>query len=126
MVEFLVVGAGGFIGSCFRFGITKAANSFGVSFPFGTLISNVIAGIIIGFVIGTGQTMSISPKTKLFLTTGLMGGLSTFSTFSLETVVLWGDGKYLFALLNVLLNLALCLSGVVFGMFLAKQLVKKA
>lgn len=123
LIEFLTVGIGGFIGSCFRFALNKAAVYFGFSFPLGTLLSNVIAGIIIGFVIGLELS---SPKTKLFITTGLLGGLSTFSTFSLETVSLFSEGKHFWGFANVLLNLGLSLLGVVLGMYLAKFLVKKA
>lgn len=126
MVEYLVVGIGGFIGSCLRFGITRLFNNLDMSFPFGTLISNAIAGLIIGFIIGADQQYVLpSPKTRLFLTTGLLGGLSTFSTFSLETVVFWRDGNYLYATLNILLNLSLSLSGVVLGMFVANKIFNR-
>ena len=106
MAEFIVVGIGGFIGSCMRFGLTKLSNTFCITFPYGTLLSNVIAALCIGFIIGFGQqSASIAPKVKLFLTTGLLGGLSTFSTFSLETVNLFKANKPLIASGNILLNL---------------------
>jgi CrcB protein len=123
LTDFLFVGLGGFIGSCLRFALNKAAVYFGFSFPLGTLLSNVIAGIAIGFVIGLEIP---SPKAKLFITTGLLGGLSTFSAFSLETITLFGDGKFFWGALNILLNLTLSLLGVLAGMFLAKLLTKKA
>ena len=123
LLNFLAVGVGGFIGSCLRFAITKICGFYSVVFPFGTLLSNVIAGIAIGFIIGLDIT---SPKTKLFLTTGLLGGLSTFSAFSLETINLFNEGKHLLSSLNVLLNLTLSLIGVVLGMYLANLLFKKA
>lgn len=122
LIDFLAVGIGGFIGSCLRFALNKAAVYCGVSFPLGTLLSNVIAGIAIGFI--SGLELS-SPKTRLFLTTGLLGGLSTFSTFSLETIRLFGEAKHFMGFANVLLNLVLSLSGVLLGMYLAK-LLKKA
>lgn len=126
MLEFLVVGIGGFVGSCFRFALTKYMNHFAVSLPFGTLISNVIAGLLIGFFIGLeASAVSLSPRAKLFLTTGLCGGLSTFSTFSLETVVLFSGGKYFVAVLNILLNLGISILGVVVGMVLAKTLFNR-
>ena len=124
-MEFIVVGIGGFIGSCLRFAFNKLAVYLNISFPLGTLLSNVVAGLAIGFIIGLeSNTFSFSPKTKLFLTTGLLGGLSTFSTFSLETVTLFSDGKYFLAAGNVLLNLILSLSGVVLGMTVARLLNK--
>ncbi|MEG1504835.1 MAG: fluoride efflux transporter CrcB [Lachnospiraceae bacterium] len=126
MLEFLVVGIGGFVGSCSRFALTKSMNHFAVSLPFGTLISNVIAGLLIGFFIGLeASAVSLSPRAKLFLTTGLCGGLSTFSTFSLETVILFSGGKYFVAVLNILLNLGISILGVVVGMVLAKTLFNR-
>ncbi|MDR0887053.1 MAG: fluoride efflux transporter CrcB [Clostridiales Family XIII bacterium] len=126
MSEFLVVGMGGFLGSCLRFGFTKLANQFSFQLPFGTLISNVLAGLLIGFIIGIEQqSTALNPHTKLFLTTGFLGGLSTFSTFSLETVNLFQEGKIFLATGNVALNLALSLLGVAIGMTCAK-LLKKA
>jgi len=122
LLDFLVVGIGGFIGSCLRFALTKMSVYFGFSFPLGTLLSNVIAGITIGFVIGLDI---FSPKSKLFINTGLLGGLSTFSTFSFETINLFNESKYFLSAINILLNLVLSLLGVVMGMGLAK-VIKKA
>jgi len=124
-MEFIIVGIGGFIGSCLRYGFNKFAIYLNISFPLGTLMSNVVAGVTIGFIIGLeSNTFSFSPKTKLFLTTGLLGGLSTFSTFSIETVTLFNDGKHLLAAGNILLNLILSLSGVVLGMAAARLINK--
>lgn len=126
MVEFLAVGAGGFLGACVRYGLTKAANLLRIDFPLGTLLSNVIAGFFIGFIImAEEQTSGMKPKTKLFLTTGLLGGLSTFSAFSLETVALFQNGKHLLAIGNILLNLTLSLLGVAAGMAFAKVVFAK-
>jgi CrcB protein len=121
LTDFLAVGIGGFIGSCLRYGLHQATIYFGISFPLGTLLSNVIAGVAIGFVVGLDI---FSPKSKLFLTVGLFGGLSTFSTFSLETVNLFKDGNYFMSAANVLLNLTLSFGGVVLGLFLAGLLTK--
>ena len=119
MLEFLFVGVGGFIGSCARYGLNLLTAR--INFPMGTLLSNVIAGLFIGFIIGMeNQNFAISPRVRLFLTTGLMGGLSTFSTFSLETIQLFQKGQYLLGAGNVALNLFLSLAGVLLGMLAAK------
>jgi len=127
ILEFIAVGIGGFIGSCLRFGFTKLSNYFQLTFPFGTLGSNVLAGIAIGFILGLEQqSVSIPPRTRVFLTAGLLGGLSTFSTFSAETIQMFQHGEYLIGSGNILLNLVLCLLGVIFGMFIAKISFGKA
>lgn len=127
MMEFIIVGAGGFFGSCLRYGLTRITNTVAGAFPLGTLLSNVIAGILIGFIIGLEEhTDMIAPRIKLFITTGLLGGLSTFSTFSLESVALFKTGKYMLAFGNIFLNLGLSLVGVVLGMLAAKMLLKRA
>ena len=121
MAGLFAVGAGGFIGACFRFIISKWTNGIFVQFPVGTLLSNIIAGFFIGYIIGFEQhSIRIPQNTKLFLTTGLLGGLSTFSTFSLETIELFNAEKYLLSALNVALNLGLSLCGVIFGLIAAK------
>ncbi|MDR0965304.1 MAG: fluoride efflux transporter CrcB [Myxococcales bacterium] len=121
MLEFLVVGAGGFLGSCMRFALTRFAQPLFPNFPGGTLLSNVIAGVAIGLVIGWEQQHgAMNPKANRFLTTGLLGGLSTFSTFSVETIQLFQEGRALHASGNVALNLGLSLVGVVLGMAVPK------
>lgn len=126
MLDFLVVGIGGFIGCCLRFGITKLMMAFECQLPIATLLSNIIAGFFVGFITGLEANSSlITPKAKLFLTTGMMGGLSTFSTFSMETIRLFSECKYMQAVGNVLLNITLSFAGVVVGIFTAKLLFSK-
>ena len=120
-IDIFFVGLGGFLGSVGRYLVTILMNKAIPSFPFGTLLSNILASLIIGFIIGTErQTVALPNKTRLFLTTGLLGGLSTFSAFSLETVTMYESGRYIAAGGNVLLNISLCLIFVVIGMMLAK------
>lgn len=120
----LVVGCGGFIGASLRYLISLwAAKGIGAGFPFGTLIANILGAIIIGFVVEMSmRTSVISPTTKLFITTGMMGGLTTFSTFSLETITILSHGNIGLGSLNIGLNLILSLIGVVVGQFIAKML----
>jgi fluoride exporter len=117
MQKLIYVGIGGFIGSCLRYVISiNSPKLFGTQLPYGTLIVNVIGGILIGFILETSlRTNLISPDLKLFLTTGIMGGLTTFSTFSYETISLFSDGNYMLGTLNTFLNLFLSLLGVVLG-----------
>ena len=124
MQKLLIVGIGGFIGCCLRYLISSYSSKiYGTQFPCGTLIVNVIGGILIGFVMDFSiKSGVISPNLRLFLTTGLMGGLTTFSTFSYETINLFNGGDYLLGTLNISLNLFLSLAGVIFGKFMSQIL----
>ena len=124
MLKLLAVGIGGFIGSCFRYGLALLLSRFPF-LPFGTLASNVIAALAIGFIIGAErQTAMLPENVRLFLTAGLLGGLSTFSTFSMETVNMIENSKYFHAAGNIVLNLCLSIIFVFAGLHLAKLLVK--
>jgi CrcB protein len=121
MFELISVGTGGFLGACLRFLTSKALAVFDAPLPLGTLVSNVAAGFLIGLFIGFERNnTSLQPQLKLFLTTGLLGGLSTFSTFSLETITLIESASYLNAAANILLNLGLSLAAVVLGFAVSK------
>lgn len=118
----LVVGCGGFIGAATRYLISLwAAKSIPGTIPYGTLIANILGAIIIGFVSEMAlRTNYVSPTAKTFITTGMMGGLTTFSTFSLETITMLSNGNIGFGTINIVLNLFLSLIGVVIGQFIAK------
>ncbi|GIU34852.1 putative fluoride ion transporter CrcB [Shewanella hafniensis] len=92
---------------------------FGSSFPFGTLLVNVIGSFFMGVIYALGQMSHISPELKALIAVGLLGALTTFSTFSNETLLLMQEGDWLKAILNVVLNLSLCL----FMVYLGQQLV---
>jgi CrcB protein len=122
MIQILCVGVGGFIGSCTRFGINKMLSQ-GYFLPFGTLLSNVAAGLLIGIVIGVEREFCQLPENvKLMTVTGFLGGLSTFSAFSLETVNYIELGEYFKAGANVFLNLSLCFGAVFLGFAVVKLL----
>lgn len=124
MNKILIVGAGGFLGAALRYIISGwSVNKFGSSFPFGTLIVNVVGGLLMGFIMEASvSTLSIPANVRLFLTTGIMGGLTTFSTFSYETISLMSDGEYLKGGLNAGLNLFLALAACFAGKMLAQLL----
>ena len=125
MQKVIYVGIGGCIGAMTRYLITMHSSKlFNSSIPLGTLIANVLGGFLIGVIMEISMsTELISPNLKLFLTTGIMGGLTTFSTFSYETISLLGDGKYLLGVGNIMLNLTLSLGGVVLGTSLCKMII---
>jgi CrcB protein len=115
-MNILIIGLGGFIGACARFGVGLLAEKTMAAFPLGTLLANVIAGFAIGLIIGIERASgALDSHVKVFLTTGLLGGLSTFSTFSLETVQLIERQQYGLAAGNVLVNVGVCLAAVAAG-----------
>ncbi len=121
-INIICVGCGGFLGAISRYIISiYTSKQFLFKIPLGTLIVNVLGGFLIGLIMElTIKNNFISPQLKLFLTTGIMGGLTTFSTFSYETIVLMKEGNILLAILNILLNLILSLLGVVLGNIVIK------
>lgn len=124
LVLALVVGCGGFIGAVLRYIISVfSTKKFEGSFNYGTFISNILGAILIGFIMELSiESTAISPNMKLFLTTGIMGGLTTFSTFSYETITILSTGKLVLGIENIVLNLFGSLLFVVLGQKLAKIL----
>ncbi|WP_420196655.1 fluoride efflux transporter CrcB [Clostridium beijerinckii] len=120
--KILFVGIGGGIGAVIRYLVTiQSSKMINSNFPLGTLIVNVVGGFLIGIIVELSMsTELISPNLKLFLTTGIMGGLTTFSTFSLESINLISDGKYLIGMANIFLNLFLSLGGVVLARLICR------
>lgn len=124
MYKVLLVGSGGFIGASVRYLISVGSTKwFKTDFPLATMMCNVLGAVLIGFVMHLGLKSIISPDYKIFLTTGLLGGLTTFSTFSFETVSLFQSGRYFFCIINIILNLTLCLAGVWLGTLFGKYVV---
>jgi len=123
--KIICVGIGGFIGASMRYLISiQSSKLLNSSIPLGTLIANVLGGFLIGVIMEISMSTDlISPNLKLFLTTGIMGGLTTFSTFSYETISLLSDGKYMLGFGNIFLNLILSLGGVVLGTTLCKMII---
>ena len=102
----LAIGSGGFIGSILRAYLNGLFNRhLPHALPFGTLGVNLIGSFIIGLLFALFMhTSSFSPTMKSFLTTGFLGGLTTYSTFAIETFWLFNQGSLLLAFSNALLN----------------------
>lgn len=112
MERLLLIALGGAIGTLLRY-VTSilAARWFGAEFPYGTLIANLSGAFIIGIVqqIGT-ETVLVPDNVRLFLTTGMMGGLTTYSAFSYETVRLMEANAWHQAWVNIFVTTTICLS----------------
>ena len=126
MDKILCVGMGGFLGASLRYLVSIGAlKLFKSDFTIGTLMVNVVGAILIGFIMQLSLGVSfITPNLKLFLTTGILGGLTTFSTFSFETISLFQSGRYAAFISNIVLNVGLSLLGVVIGIYMARYCVK--
>ena len=101
----LAIGSGGFIGAILRAYITGVVNHhFSHDIPFGTLAVNLIGSFIMGVLIAYFMQVSINVHLKSFLTTGILGALTTYSTFAMESFLLIQGGSLLLAGLNITLN----------------------
>jgi len=124
MLNYIVISIGAAIGGVFRYGlasfIQKKVESF---FPYGTLIVNITGSFILGFVMYyLDEKEFLSPQMRLFLTVGLCGGFTTFSTFSYETLNLIKNSQFLLAAFNVLGSVFLCLIAIYLAYVLSKSL----
>ncbi len=120
---FLAVGAGGFLGAIFRFTISSQIQKIsGSLFPFGTLGVNILGSFIIGFLFLYFQYINLSIHQKAIFVTGLLGALTTFSTFSWETLFMMQEGLWSKALINIGLNIVLCLGATFTGMMIFKKI----
>ena len=100
-------GVGAALGAWLRWALGLALNHVLPLFPLGTLLANLVGGYLIGVSMGwIAQTGAMSPELRLFVITGFLGGLTTFSTFSAESLSLLQAGRYEVALLHVAGHLA--------------------
>jgi CrcB protein len=122
---YLIVTLGSGIGGLLRYIISDFVYKHSSSlFPYGTLTVNVVGSFILGLIIFYLDSLKlISAEMRLFLTIGLCGGLTTFSTFSYETVKLIQDSQYLIAGTNILLNVFVTILAVLLAAFISKLLI---
>lgn len=118
MMGFLFVGLGGAVGAMLRYAISLIP--YRGTFPVLTLITNIIGAILIGYIAGLTTQKQLPDNAVKFLKTGVCGGFTTFSTFSLEAYTLSMDGKYTQAGLYTVLSVGLCLFGIFLGMYLSR------
>jgi CrcB protein len=103
MTAFFAVGVGAAIGAWGRWGLSLMLNALFPFLPLGTLVANLVGGYLMGISMGLVALGGLlSPELRLFVTTGFLGGLTTFSTFSAESVTLFSRGEYGWASLHLL------------------------
>lgn len=119
MLTYVWIALGGALGSVARYACSSAAaHAFGETFPWGTLIVNVAGSFVIGaFATLTGPDgrWLMAPDARLFVTIGVCGGFTTFSSFSLQTLELIRNRDFGEAFGNILLSVAACMAAVAIG-----------
>jgi fluoride exporter len=124
MTGFLLVFLGGGLGAALRHGVNLlAARLLGAHFPYATVIENVSGSLVMGLLAGYFAFKGdASQSTRLFLTTGVLGGFTTFSAFSLDTALLWERGEIMLAAVYVIGSVVLSIAGLAAGIALVRHL----
>ena len=120
MSQILAVAAGGAVGSVLRYLISRI--SFLSAFPWSTLLVNLAGSFCLGvFLAIAGTRVTMSQESRAFVSIGLLGGFTTFSTFSQQTISLWQAERFAFAGWNVVLNVTLGLFAAWLGWRLGRM-----
>lgn len=125
-MSWLAVGVGGALGCWLRWGLGHFLNAIHRQLPLGTLLANLVGGFLIGIAMSFfSHSTVLSPEWRLFVITGFLGGLTTFSTFSAESVLLLQRGEYFWVLthttLHLLGSILFCIIGVICYRWLASS-----
>lgn len=123
MIQWIAVAAGGGLGATLRHAVNQIAlQALGADFPWGTLAVNILGSFIMGVFVGAFALFWDASQTlRLFLTVGVLGGFTTFSAFSLDSVLLLQRGQLIEAVSYILGSVILSLGGLVAGMMLVRM-----
>ena len=124
MLQTVVIATGGAFGALMRFWVSSATYAMlGRSFPYGTLMVNVLGSLLMGFLfIWLTERSSLPPEWRSLILVGFLGAFTTFSTFSIETFNLLQAGEVSKALINILLSVVLCLLATWIGVIAGRQI----
>lgn len=124
MGPYLTIAIGGILGCWARYALTNLIQSiYGRDFPYATLSINVLGCFLMGFLfVETLERLTISPSARIGLLTGFLGGLTTFSTFAMESLALAEQGEGVKGVLYILLSVGLGLVAAFSGAFIARNL----
>lgn len=125
LAALLATGCGAFLGACLRYALGLALNPVFPTIPLGTLAANLLGGLLMGLTMALfAQYQALSPAARLFATTGFLGGLTTFSTFSAETITLLLRREYAWTAGIVGLHLVGTLGMTLLGFLAAQDIVR--
>ncbi len=124
MIAVLLVALGGALGSVARYGVNVwTMRAIGPGFPWGTLTVNVVGGLVMGLLAAIFALKAQAPaEAKLFLMTGVLGGFTTFSAFSLDAVAIWERGEAGLAAAYVAASVVLSIGALFAGLALGRAL----
>ncbi len=124
MNQLLAIAAGGAIGSVLRFLMSSGVYAIaGRSFPYGTLAVNVVGSLLMGLLtVVLIERLSLGPEWRAAILIGVLGGFTTFSSFSIETLNLIEAGAHIKAIVNVLLSVVVCVGATWVGVVIGRQL----
>ncbi|TNE74098.1 fluoride efflux transporter CrcB [bacterium] len=126
MMNLIWVGIGGALGAISRYKLTEWINSLTPGlFPFGTLTVNVLGSFILGFIIGMVHQGNLQEPMRLAIATGFLGALTTFSTFSMETIELFKGGLAMQGFINIGMNVVFSLLASASAYWLSTQVFAK-
>jgi CrcB protein len=127
MAGFAAVGVGAALGAWLRWALGAGLNAIQPGLPLGTLVANLAGGYLIGVAVAwLDQAAHLPPELRLFIITGFLGGLTTFSTFSAETVGLLDRGAFGWACALVALHVCGSVAATIAGVALVRRLAPVA
>jgi CrcB protein len=120
----LAIAAGGAVGALLRYWVSSGVHVLlGRGFPYGTLVVNVLGSLLMGYLyILMIERLALGAEWRAFALVGLLGAFTTFSTFSIETLLLMEQADYARAMANVLVSVLACVAATFLGVTLARQL----
>lgn len=124
MTNYLLVAAGGVIGVTLRYWLGGlVSNATAGKFPYGTLMVNIVGCFLIGFFLTLGyERFAWRPELRLFIAVGMLGGFTTFSTFSFETISLLREGLFLQGFINTAASIIGCLTATFLAVAVARKI----
>jgi CrcB protein len=117
----LSVGVGGGLGALIRYFVAGWVQPAGATFNWGIFVVNITGGLVMGLIVeASALKLNLSPELRAFLTTGILGGYTTFSTFSLDSALLLQKGEYALAAAYIIGSVVLSIAALFAGLWLVR------